>query len=37
VFPLATSRWRGEGNRTVSAEQLARHVVALLMNGIQPY
>ena len=37
VFPLATSRWRGEGNRAVSAEQLARHVVALLMNGIQPY
>lgn len=37
VFPLATSRWRGEGNRAISAEQLARHVVALLMNGIQPY
>ena len=37
VFPLATSRWRGEGNRTLSAEQLARHVVALLMNGIRPY
>ena len=41
VFPLATVRWRGEGceegKRPVSAEQLARHVVALLMNGIQPY
>nr|WP_244173293.1 TetR/AcrR family transcriptional regulator [Caballeronia temeraria] len=36
VFPLATARWRGEGDRAVSAEQLARHVVALLMNGIQP-
>ncbi|BCQ25069.1 TetR family transcriptional regulator [Caballeronia sp. NK8] len=37
VFPLATSRWRGEGEHTVGSEQLARHVVALLMNGIQPY
>jgi AcrR family transcriptional regulator len=36
VFPLATVRWRGEGDRALSAEQLARHVVALLMNGIQP-
>ncbi|SAL71810.1 TetR family transcriptional regulator [Caballeronia peredens] len=37
VFPLATSRWRGEGERAVGTEQLARHVVALLMNGIRPY
>lgn len=37
VFPLATSRWRGESDRAVGAEQLARHVVALLMNGIRPF
>lgn len=37
VFPLATSRWRAVGDRAVTSEQLARHVVALLMNGIQPY
>lgn len=37
VFPLATSHWRGEGDRTVGPEQLARHVVALLMNGIRPF
>ncbi len=37
VFPLATTRWRGEGSRAISAEQLARHVVALLMSGIQPH
>ncbi|BAO89277.1 TetR/AcrR family transcriptional regulator [Caballeronia cordobensis] len=37
VFPLATPRWRGEGDRSVSTEQHARHVVALLMNGIRPY
>ncbi|WP_321793002.1 TetR/AcrR family transcriptional regulator [Caballeronia sp. J97] len=37
VFPLATARGRGEGDRAVSAEQVARHVVALLMNGIRPY
>ncbi|SAK58912.1 TetR family transcriptional regulator [Caballeronia hypogeia] len=37
VFPLATSRWRGEGGRAITSGQLARHVVALLMNGIQPY
>lgn len=36
VFPLATSRWRAVGDRAVTSEQLARHVVALLMNGIQP-
>ncbi|SAK75186.1 TetR/AcrR family transcriptional regulator [Caballeronia ptereochthonis] len=37
VFPLATSRWRGEGERALSTGQLARHVVALLMNGIRPF
>jgi TetR/AcrR family transcriptional regulator len=37
VFPLATTRFRGEGDRAVTSEQLARHVIALLMNGIPPY
>ena len=37
VFPLATSRWRGEGECALGSGQLARHVVALLMNGIRPF
>ncbi|SAK98309.1 TetR family transcriptional regulator [Caballeronia fortuita] len=35
VFPLAALRWR-DADRAVSTEQLARHVVALLMDGIRP-
>ena len=37
VFPLATTRFRSEGDGAVTPEQLGRHVIALLMNGIQPY
>jgi AcrR family transcriptional regulator len=35
VFPLATSRWRGQGAGAISKEQIARHAVALLMDGIR--
>jgi TetR/AcrR family transcriptional regulator len=36
VLPLATARWRDEGERSVTTEQIAKHAVALLMRGIGP-
>jgi AcrR family transcriptional regulator len=35
VFPLATWKWR-EGGRRLTSEQIARHAVALLTQGVGP-
>jgi AcrR family transcriptional regulator len=36
VFPLATTRWRNDGERALTTDQIARHAVALLMHGVRP-
>jgi TetR/AcrR family transcriptional regulator len=37
VLPLATARWRDEGERMLTTERIARHAVALLMHGVKPF
>ncbi|KND61805.1 Transcriptional regulator, TetR family [Candidatus Burkholderia verschuerenii] len=37
VLPLATARWRDQGERTLTTEGIARYAVALLMHGIRPF